>query len=101
MEPVGVEVAADQRRVGAEIDRHISAGDLASVKRVARALRQRDIAGDDGERGDAHVRRGERHQDRHRVVGGGVGVDQKRAHALSGGLVAWRDYIILPTPYPA
>jgi len=80
MEPVRVLMRPRQRPCRAREDRNIGAADFGGVERIARRLLKSDIARDGRERADPHIGRRKRHDDRHGVVRGGVGVDQERAH---------------------
>ena len=84
VEPMRVFVRARQRSARAFEHGNVRTGDFGGVKRVARRLFEPDVAGDNRQRAYANVRRRERHQDRDRVVGRGVGVDEKRAHGIGG-----------------
>ena len=80
MKPMGVTMRPRERSGGAGKDGNLDPGDFGGQKRVARSLIDADIARDRGQAQHAHVGRGKRHQDRDRVVGGGVGVDEEIAH---------------------
>ena len=82
MEPVRVVMGADQGPVGAGEDGDVGIADLGGQKRVSRRLFEADIAGDGRQPKHPHVRRGQRHDDRDRVVGSGVGVDEEVAHKI-------------------
>ena len=79
----GAEVAP-QRRLGAGGDRDVApAGDLERDERVAGRLVERLVAGDGRDADQLDLRRGEREQDRDRVVVAGVAVDDDRCRAHS------------------
>jgi len=80
-------VRAGQRPVGAGEDGHVGIADLGGQKRVRGRLFEADVAGDGRQAKHPHVRRRQRHHDRDRVVGGGVGVDEKAAHERADGKV--------------
>ena len=80
VKPMRVVMRAGQRLVRAREDGNVGIADLGGQKRVLRRLLEADIAGDRRQAENAHVRVGERHDDRDGVVGGGVGVDEKVAH---------------------
>lgn len=67
---------ARQRPVRAGEDPHVRPpGQFADLARVQRGQVERNIAGDAGDAENLQLRRGERQQDRHRVVLPRVGVD--------------------------
>ena len=80
MKPMRVIMRARERLVRAGEDGHVGLADLGGQKRVLGRLLEADIAGDRRQAEHADVRLGERHDDRDRVVGGGVGVDEEVAH---------------------
>ena len=81
----GVRPRARQRRRGAGKHGHLAADDVEELERVADQVRQRHVAGDDGESRDIRVRM--RHQDGQRIVDAGVGVDQEPAAGGIGGQI--------------
>ena len=80
MKPMRVLQRARQRLACAHEHGRVGAADLGGQKRVAGRLLEADVAGDRRQAKHPHVRVGERHDDRDRVVGGGVGVDEEVAH---------------------
>ena len=62
------------------VGRHRQAAQFGGVEGVLDAAIQRHVAGHDRQGLDGHVGRAQRHDQRHGVVGGGVGVDQESAH---------------------
>jgi len=80
VKPVRIFMRARQRRRRALEDGDEGAADVSGIERIARGLRQSDIARHGRQRADRNIGRRKRHHDRHGVVGGGVGVDEKGAH---------------------
>ena len=74
----GVQRLQEGRRASG-VHRHSAAGEVARVERVLHRLVERHVAGDDGQREHLDVRVPQRHQQRDRVVGRGVGVDEEEA----------------------
>ena len=75
--------AAHERPVGARGDRNIAAtGELEHLERVRGRLLERLVAGDRRDADELELRRGEREQERDRVVVAGVAVedDRRRRH---------------------
>ena len=69
-----------ERLVRTDKDRNVGIADLGGQQSVSGRLLEADIAGDRRQAENADVRLGERHDDRDRVIGGGVGVDEEVAH---------------------
>ena len=80
MKPLRLLQRPDKRGPSAHVDRHGRTADVRGEERVPRRLLEAHVAGDGRQRQNAHVGGGERHDDRDRVVGGGVGVDEEIAH---------------------
>jgi hypothetical protein len=80
VEPMRVVMGAAERLVRADEHGRVGLADLGGQQRVSGRLFDVDIAGDRRQTEDFHAWLGERHDDRDRVVGGGVGVDEKVAH---------------------
>ncbi len=57
VEPVGATERAFQRMAGAGKNGNVGAAEFGGIERVAQGLRQRDVAGDNGDGGDANVGR--------------------------------------------
>src|SRR5205814_1135166 len=75
---------APQRRLRPDGDRDVApAGDLERDERVAGRLVERLVAGDGRDPDQLHLRRGEREQDRDRVVVARIAVDDDRRHHSS------------------
>ena len=55
---------------------------ISAVRSGSCRLFEADVAGDGRQAKHPHVRRRQRHHDRDRVVGGGVGVDEEIAHGV-------------------
>jgi hypothetical protein len=71
---------AEQRSIAAGEDRHVRrAAQFDRGQRILNRLREWDIAADDTDAGDTHIRRAQRHDQRNRVVAGSVGVDEEGA----------------------
>ena len=69
-----------ERGAGADVDRDVGpVRELAGVEGVLDRHVERDVAGDhaDADHGDGRIAEG--HDERDRVVGGGVGVDEERS----------------------
>ena len=64
-----VDEGAEQRPVGAGVDRHIRAGERGQRQRVGQRAIQPDIAAGHGDRQQLELRRGQRQKQRERVVG--------------------------------
>ena len=79
---------AQERRCGAGEDRDVgSPGELEDAERVRRGLLERLVSGDGGDRRELDLGRGEREEDRDRVVVAGIAVEDDRA---SGSCVEYR-----------
>ena len=77
---------AHERPVGARVDRDVAAArELEHAQRVRRRLVERLVAGDGRDADELELGRGEREQERDRVVVTGVAVedDRRRSHAAS------------------
>jgi len=90
VEPAGGGEFAEERTGGAGENRNIGAADFGGVEGVTYGLRERDVAGDDGDGGDANFARAEGHDESDSVVGGGVGVDEESARHGGGALYVVR-----------
>ena len=73
-------VRTQERGAHALIDGDIRPGKFDRVKGVLHPLLERNIASDDGDRLDPNLRVRQRHDQRHRVIRSGVGIDQKVPH---------------------
>ena len=82
MEPMRVVMRAVERLVRAGEHGNVGIADLGGQQRVLGRLLEADIAGDRRQAENPDFRIGQRHHDRDRVVGGGVGVDEKVAHGV-------------------
>ena len=82
MEPMGVVVRAVERLVRAGEHGNVGIAYLGGQERVLGRLLKADIAGDRRQAEDPDTGLGQRHHDCDRVVGGGVGVDEKVAHGV-------------------
>lgn len=82
MEPVGALVQPVQRFLRAHENGNVRAAKLRGVERVARGLLNGNITSNRGNRQHAHLRRAQRHDQSHGVIGSGIGVNQEeRFHA--------------------
>ncbi len=79
VKPGGVFMGAQQRLLGAHVNRDIGAAKFDCVERVTRSLLDLDISGDRGDRDHPDVGSAKSHDERDRVVGGDVSVDQEHA----------------------
>ncbi len=82
VEPIGAAERAFQRMGLAGENGDVGIAEFGGVEGVAGGLGERDVAGDDGDGGDADVGSAESHDDGDGVVGAGVGVDEERRGAF-------------------
>src|SRR6266851_5924373 len=97
MEPVGGDQFSQQRPLRSGINGNVRATEFRSIQSIAGGLRDRNIAGNDGNSGDAHRLGTKGHDQRHRVVGGRVGVNEKcSSHASCTAIEAFdREFALL------
>ena len=79
VKPGRILIGAEQRLVGAGVDRDVRSAEFDRVESVAGRLQDRDISGDGCDRHHANVGRTQRHDERDGVVGSCVGIDQEGA----------------------
>jgi len=79
VKPTRVLVGAKQRFFRAREDRNIRTAKFYCIESVARRLFEVHISGNDGDRGNPDVGGTQRHDERDRVVGSCVGIDEKCA----------------------
>jgi hypothetical protein len=79
VKPGGVFMGAQQWLLGADVNRNISAAKFDCVERVTRSLLDLDISGDRSDSDHPDVGSAKSHDERNRVVGGDVSVDQEHA----------------------
>ena len=77
MKPGCVLIGAEERLVGAGVNRHLRAAEFDRVESVAGRLRKRNIPGDSRYRRDADIRRAQRHDQRNGIIGSCVGIDKE------------------------
>ena len=70
---------AAQWLFGADKDRHAGTAELCRVERITCGLLNLDISGNGGDGDDADVWSAQGHDQRDRVIGGNIGVDQEGA----------------------
>jgi hypothetical protein len=79
MKPGCVLVASEKRLFRTCIHRDIRAAEFGCVECVSSRLLHWNVTGNDGDCGDANVRRAQRHDESDCVIGGRVCIDQKLA----------------------
>jgi hypothetical protein len=65
------------------VNGNLHAGQLDGVERILHSLIEGNVPRDDRNRFDPHIRVAQCHDQGHRIVGAGVGIDQKAAHTFS------------------
>jgi hypothetical protein len=88
VEPVGRGMGADERFSGADTDRRSGVTEFGNIEGVPRGLVDGDVACDGSDGADVDVRMAESHDERDGVVGGGIGVDEKREFLGHGRRIA-------------
>ena len=81
MKPGCILIRAQERLVGSDVNRCVRAAyfsrKLNGVESIPRRLQYGDISSNGRDRDNSNVRRAQRHDERDRVIGCGVGIDQK------------------------
>ena len=77
VKPRRVLIGAQKWFVGTSAHRHVRPAEFDGIESVARRLQNGDIAGDSRDRHHPNVRRTQRHDERDRIVGGCVSINQE------------------------
>ncbi len=91
VEPVGGDQLSLERPLRSGIHRHVRGAEFRGVQGIAGGLRDGNIAGNDGDGGDADLLGTQGHDQRHGIVGGGVGVNEKRSSHPGGATIEESD----------
>ena len=85
VKPIGGGMCSCEGFLRAYKHRHLGTAELGGVQRIARGLPDIHVSSDGGDGQHLDVRRAQRHDERHRVIGSGIRIDQKlRLHAALG-----------------
>ena len=79
VKPGRILIGAQKRFVGASVDRHTRPAEFDRIESIARRLQNGDIPGNGRDRHHANVGRAQRHNERDRIIGRCVSIDQEGA----------------------